>query len=165
MASLASIRGRSSSVCLPRSITTVVAVSGDWSWWPPTILPLANILPHHSTTFSIDFSRSASLPFANHSPWVINSMYFMSLAPFPCPGPYFHLCRRVGGRQKGHYGWIRGGDRLAAWAYGRRQDRGAPRRMALIDWLEASSGDSAITVAGRSKRRSAFASGSARSVP
>lgn len=38
---------------------------------------------------------------------------------------------------------------------------GAARRTALIAWLEASSGDSAITVAGRSKR----ARGSARRVP
>ena len=38
-------------------------------------------------------------------------------------------------------------------------------RIALIAWLEASSGDSEITVAGRSKRSSASRSGSARSVP
>src|SRR5205823_4684589 len=43
---------------------------------------------------------------------------------------------------------------------------GAPAlRAALIAWLEASSGDSEITVAGRSKPASAWASGSARSVP
>src|SRR2546421_12576216 len=43
---------------------------------------------------------------------------------------------------------------------------GAPAlRAALIAWLEASSGDSEITVAGRSKPTSAWANGSARSVP
>lgn len=48
---------------------------------------------------------------------------------------------------------------------GRRSDTGEDRRMAWIASLEASSGDSAITVAGRSKRWSACARGSARSVP
>src|SRR5262249_45436501 len=47
----------------------------------------------------------------------------------------------------------------------RRSDTGEDRRMAWIASLEASSGDSAITVAGRSKRWSASARGSARSVP
>ncbi len=42
---------------------------------------------------------------------------------------------------------------------------GAPARIARIAWLDASSGDSEITVAGRSKRSSASRSGSARRVP
>ena len=41
----------------------------------------------------------------------------------------------------------------------------ARARIALIAWLDASSGDSEITVAGRSNRSSASRSGSARSVP
>ena len=41
----------------------------------------------------------------------------------------------------------------------------ARARIDLIAWLEASSGDSEITVAGRSNRSSASRSGSARSVP
>ena len=38
-------------------------------------------------------------------------------------------------------------------------------QISLIAWLEVSSGDSEITVAGRSNRSSASRSGSARSVP
>ena len=48
---------------------------------------------------------------------------------------------------------------------GRHRLDGVPSRIARIVWLDSSSGDSEMTVAGRSNRASASASGSARSVP
>src|SRR5438094_9992222 len=64
------------------------------------------------------------------------------------------------GGMPGHSGGMPGHRRLAS------ERTGAPAlRAALIAWLEASSGDSEITSAGRSKPASAWASGSARSVP